>query len=78
MNNMANLLQLRCNLATLHYFHVHNGKGDHADGQTYQIVFVCDDHMHILERDSDAEYIGNTDADVDDCDVCHNRQGYES
>lgn len=50
------------------YFHLHNGKGDHADGQTYEIVIACDDHCMAVAKLADSEFI--TETDDGPCDLC--------
>ena len=59
----------------LFYFHVHNGKGAHADGESYQIVIVCEDHRPAVEADEDAEFITETDDHDERCDKCAAKHG---
>ena len=54
----------------LFYFHVHSGKGDHADGEDYEIVITCERHRAAVEADDDAEFITETGDDDDRCDMC--------
>jgi len=54
----------------LHYFHVHDGKGSHGDGETYSIVLACDEHEPAVAARTDAEYIATSDADDEQCDLC--------
>jgi hypothetical protein len=60
----------------LHYFHVHDDKGSHADGETYSIVLACDDHLPIVEAREGAEYVATSDADEERCDVCPKHCGH--
>jgi len=63
----------------LHYFHVYDGKGKHADGETYSIVLVCDEHEPALMARHDSEYIATSDADEERCDECERfKQGRPS
>ena len=55
---------------TLFYFHVHNGKGDHAGGEDYEIVIVCEEHRAAVEADEDAEFITETTDEEESCDKC--------
>lgn len=58
---------------TLFYFHVHNDKGaDHADGDNYEIVIVCEEHRATVEADPLAEFVTETiDTEIDEhCDKC--------
>jgi hypothetical protein len=64
MNALAALKQ------PLFYFHVHNGKGAHADGEDYEIVIVCEEHRAAVEADEDAEFITETDEEDERCDKC--------
>jgi len=53
----------------LHIIHVHDDAGDHADGETYSIVYACDEHRVLFENVPEAEYIAEFDADAGDfCD----------
>jgi hypothetical protein len=55
----------------LNYFHVHDNKGEHADGESYSIVLVCEEHLEGFQvKHDDAEYIGEVDYDDDTCDFC--------
>jgi len=54
----------------LFYFHVHNGKGAHADGEDYEVVIVCEEHRAAVEADEAAEFITETDDEDERCDKC--------
>jgi len=58
----------------LHVFHLHNGHGDHADGQTYEIAYSCDAHVQVLECADGAEYVRPIEVDDGDtCDLCESK-----
>lgn len=53
---------------TTFYVHVHDGKGNHADGQTYSIANLCEYHFHKVVNDPTVEFVAE---DVEEhCDRC--------